>query len=549
MIKYVFAAISLSASSLALAESFPLDLPPSNQQNTKIQASNGFTYPDKTHLDSDEIYHDVIFFYSNDMFDFFGNDAEALTSYVEGSIEINNNAFSRQDIPLRRKIIGIVKIPESFGYDDTQSSSERLSSLRRLYADSRYDFNFFFDASYVVALNKYYQDSASNIGLAEVSGKYSWVSPYRDFSPRSTLAHELGHNDGFIHDKEHFDDYTEAQRFFLAANYAVGATCGAFDSIMRSHVGNRSEGFFSSPLVKNALGEACGVDNESDAARAYLEALQNKIPQRRLPFANNKPSRAATGTASLSVLNPTVNEGQAIEVEVMFTGAELGDTVQVITKQGSANNDDFVSTLSTVYFDNSSAVKKLTFNTKDDDDFEMPENFTIELIYPNGVALDPATFSQEVTILSDDIGNPGTVNFNKTTLTLSEGQTEQLTLSRTGGADGDYTVKVVTIAETATDNDYVVLNEQITFLNGETTKSVTVSVTSDTQAEPAEFFIVRLLGDPLIVGTTNEVAVTINASSAPAQPATDKESSGGSLGFSSLLLLLAAIFRHRTQKR
>ena len=89
MIKYVFAAISLSASSLALAESFPLDLPPSNQQNTKIQASNGFTYPDKTHLDSDEIYHDVIFFYSNDMFDFFGNDAEALTSYVEGSIEIN----------------------------------------------------------------------------------------------------------------------------------------------------------------------------------------------------------------------------------------------------------------------------------------------------------------------------------------------------------------------------------------------------------------------------------------------------------------------------
>ncbi|MCF4010590.1 Calx-beta domain-containing protein [Rheinheimera sp. UJ63] len=552
MIKNLAFATLLTATSCAvLAESFPSDLPPSEQHNIKSQGNNGFTYPEKTHLESDEIFHDVVFFYSNDMLDYFENNVEALTKYVEGAIEINNKAFSRQDIPLRRKIIGIVNIPEPFGYDDNIDGSERLSSLRRLYADSRYRFNFFFDASYVVALNRYYPEKTSSIGLAEVSGKYSWVSPYRGFNADPTLAHELGHNDGFIHDVEHYEGYSSSNRIFLAASYAVGASCGTFDSIMRSSSGNRSEAFISSPLVKNAQSEACGVENTSDAARAYLEALQNKIPQRLLPFANNKPSRAITGTASLSVLNPTVNEGQDIEVEVIFTGAELGDTVQVITRQGSADNSDFVSTLKTVYFDETSSVKKLTFSTKDDEDFEMPEQFIIELVYPNGLALDTASSSQTITMLSDDIGYPGTINFDVASLTLSEGQNSTLTLTRTNGTDGDYTVRVFTEYGTADANDFVAIDQEITFLNGETTKSLNLSINSDISEEPAETFTVRFTGNNLIVGSMNTVAVTVLASSAPPappKPASSNESSGGSFNLTALLLLLVAAIRQRTRK-
>ncbi len=550
MKKLALATAMLSLAGAVSAESFPSpDLPPSSVVSTQASGQNGFVYPARTHLDTDIIYHDVVFFYSNDMLSFFNNDIELLTKYIEDAVAINNTAFERQDIPLRRKIMGIVNIPDDLEYKDDADGSTRLTNLRALFNDTTYNYHYFFNASYVVALNKYYPDSASAIGLAEVSGRFAWFSPYRDFTATQTLAHELGHNDGLIHDTEHLETYSESNRRFLASLYAVGAECGNFDSIMKSGFGDRSEAFFSSPIVKDSLGAACGVENVSDVARTYMEALVSKIPDRKIPFVNNRPAKEATGTVSLSLPSTSVVEGNELVVEVVWAGAELGDTVQIITRKGTADLSDFSSTLRTVYFDGTNTVSKVSLQTLDDDKFEMPEVFTVELVYPNGVALDTSSSLQEVALLSDDVGNPGTINFNVAQLTLSEGQTGQLVLNRTGGVDGDYTLRVTTVAGTANANDFVALDQDVIFLNGETSKTISVSINSDTTAESAESFSIKLAGSPLVLGTVTEVAVTINPSSAPVvvtpkpTPEASSGSGGGSMGLSGLLLIAIVMMR------
>ncbi|WP_445428780.1 Calx-beta domain-containing protein [Alishewanella sp. HL-SH05] len=541
-----FSLLALS-SVMAFAESYPDRTLDVNAPPLLLQ-SNGFTYPAQTHLESEALVHDVVFFYSNDMLDYFQNDVEQLLAYVEGAVKINNDSFRRQDIPLRRRIAGVVAIPADLVYDDKAERDERITNLRSVYFNRTYDFSFYYDTSYVVALNRYYPDIVASIGLAEVSGKYSWVSPVGLGLADRTLAHELGHNDGFIHDTESYNSYTTAERTLLAAPFARGSTCGNFDSIMKSANGNRSEGFFSSPLVSNSQGVACGVNEEADAARAYKEAIVSLIPNRQRPFTNNKPAKAASGTVALSLPSAVITEGQTLIVEVNWSGAALGDVVQLITRKATADLTDFQSTLQSVYFDGSNTTSQVSVATFQDTVFEQDEVFVVELIHPYGVSIASNATSQTVTITSDDMGNPGVINFSQNTLQLSEGENANLTLNRTNGADGQISVTVLAEAGSATADDFTPINREVVFANGELSKTINVAASADLLAEPAETLTVRLTGNSQVIGTNNSVSVTINASSAPASGGnaeSNSSSGGGSSNLSALWLLVLVALRRR----
>jgi hypothetical protein len=546
-IKYIAASISIGLfASTALAESYDY---PDILVKRQEAGENGFTYPAITHLESEAIVNDILFFYSPDMLDYFGNDVEELSRFVDESVAINNEAFRRQDIALRRKVIGVLPFPEEAGYDDQAGGSPRLEHLTEIFKNPDYNYEAVYDPSYVVALNRYYPEVATPIGLAYLGGYVSWVSPRRNLDADRTLAHELGHNDGFAHDQENFAEYSDAiKELFIHRDYSNGMECGSFASIMKSGDGDRSEYFFSSPLATDAAGEECGSENVSDSVRAYKEAVVNEIPNATGTFANNKPTKAATGTVSLTVLSNEVQEGQPVVVQVDWSGASYGDTVQIITRQGTAGIDEFQSSLLSAVYEEGK-TNELVIETFDDDIFELDESFTLELIYPSGVSVDRGASMQEITLTSDELGNPGVINFTESRVSLNEGDSRTLTLTRTDGTDGDVTVSVNTVAGTADESDYTALNREITFAHGEDTKTISLFATNDALEEPLETFTVVVSGDALVLGDTTTATASISASDTPStNTGGGSGGGGGSMGILSGMALMLLAIRRRFYK-
>lgn len=549
----------LIAASLMLVSGFSAaeSLPPLTHTHQQSGSQSEFNYPEVTHSEADAIVNDVVFFYPSEMLEFYDNDVEELVKYVEESVELNNHAFKRQDIPLRRKIAGIVPMPSDFNYNVEGTRASRMNDLRRLYYSDTYNFDYFHDTSYVVAVTPYREESVESIGSGEVGGRFSWITPFERGEKERTLAHELGHNDGFTHDKASYDALDDIAKNSYLGAFAAGYSCGTHSSIMKSGDGNRDEGFFSSPLVTNPQGDECGHYDDGDSARAYKDAVANLIynpdVSARKSFKNNEPSKEATGTATLTLPSNIVSEGSDIIIEVLWSGAELGDSVQVLTKKGTAGVDDFKSTIKSIYYDGTNSVTRTSIPTIQDDEFEVDETLTIELVYPYGVSVSGET-AQEVVITSEDQGNAGTVQLDKSSLTIDEGQVATFTLQRTGGTDGQFTVNVRTEAGSAGESDFNAINRDITFNEGETTKTVSIGTVNDSTEENAETFSLLLTGSSELIGSLNEATVTITANDASTGGGNNGggsnaggDSGGGSMGlFTGLLMFGAALARRKS---
>jgi len=548
MKKQLLSIAMLLFSSMSIAETFPPSTIKATKatgvtkQSTATASDNSFTYPTQTHLESDAIVNDVVFFHTLDMLDYFDNDYEMLVDYVQRSIDVNNNAFRRQDIALRRNIAGIVLLPEDSEYKDTRNKNDRLFRLKKEYLNPDYGYQFHYDVSYVVALNRYHKDIVSSLGAAWMGDKYSWISPTEQNATERTLAHELGHNDGLAHDSE----AAGQNGAIMLTDYAIGAKCDSFVSIMKSGSGDRSELFFSSPIVKSDKGTDCGKDEEEDSARAYRQAVEYGIRESIRPFKNNKPSREKTGTVSLSFPNTVINEGDDLTVEVYWSGSELGDVVQVLTRKGTADTEDFTSTLRSVYYNGEDDVSRFVIPTKDDNIYERDEIFIIEAINPHGVSIEEETARTTITMVSDELGQSGTVSFESNTVNIVEGKSASITLTRKNGSDGSFTLRVVSSHGTAGNDDYDEVDEEVTFADGETSKNLLVRTRTDSNSESNEKFSLLIQGDADLIGVNNELTVSITEPPAPPQESDNEaKSSGGSMSLATIFIALMLLIRRR----
>ncbi|GKT33895.1 hypothetical protein ADUPG1_007555, partial [Aduncisulcus paluster] len=94
-----------------------------------------------------------------------------------------------------------------------------------------------------------------------------------------------------------------------------------------------------------------------------------------------------------------------------------------------------------------------------------------------------------------ETGVPGTLQFNPTTDSVSEGTaTKNLTVTRTGGSDGAVTVDYAVTGGTATGSgtDYTLASGTLTFADSETSKTIAVSITDDGTYESSETVEVTL---------------------------------------------------------
>ncbi len=100
--------------------------------------------------------------------------------------------------------------------------------------------------------------------------------------------------------------------------------------------------------------------------------------------------------------------------------------------------------------------------------------------------------------------------FSISDLTITEGNSGNITISRTGGSNSTQVVNLVSSFGTATaGSDYTAINTTISFAKGETSKTFSVSTTEDTSIELNETFLLSLTAS-----TTDDVPAQITDGSA-----------------------------------
>ncbi|RLJ21373.1 hypothetical protein DJ030_04440 [bacterium endosymbiont of Escarpia laminata] len=236
----------------------------------------------------------------------------------------------------------------------------------------------------------------------------------------------------------------------------------------------------------------------------------------------------SAGTLALSTATETVAENAAggITLTVSRTGGTDGPvSVDYATANGTAASPgDYTAVSGTLTFLDGETSQTIPLTLTNDTTWEPSEDFTVTLSNPVAASLGTQT-STTVTITDDDTRNAGTLALSSATATLSEsGPAITLTVDRTGGLDGTVTVDYATTDGTATaPGDYTALSGTLTFLNGELSKTLTLTPTSDTTWEPSETFTLTL---------SSPVDAALGLSAATVTIADDDPRSAGTLALS-----------------
>jgi Ca2+-binding RTX toxin-like protein len=222
-----------------------------------------------------------------------------------------------------------------------------------------------------------------------------------------------------------------------------------------------------------------------------------------------------------------VEGGAGTTKDVTFTLTRTGDlsagsTVNWAVTGASIDGNDFQTpTSGQAVFAANSNTATITVTVKGDAAVEPDETFTVNITpAANGNATIGATASASATITNDDVA-PGlpTVSIAVQDAVKNEGDANQtaftFTVTRTGDTSDTSTVDWIfsgsgIIDPAETDDVSGQTNGQVTFLAGETIKTITVFIKGDTAVEGHEDFTVTLTNPNKATITTASASGTIN---------------------------------------
>jgi Ca2+-binding RTX toxin-like protein len=228
-------------------------------------------------------------------------------------------------------------------------------------------------------------------------------------------------------------------------------------------------------------------------------------------------SAPQVGVLQFSADSYSVNEGSgSTTISVSRIGGSDGEvSVNYSTSNGTAMaGEDYSFTEGTLtWSEGDSSDKIINLPIIDDGNFEGDEALSISLSNPTGAELaTPATAT--VTIVENEVAQPGTLQFSATDYNVNEGAGSALiTVTRTGGANGEVSVNYTTGSGTATEGaDYTLTQGSITWLDSDdANKSISVPVGDDTEIEGDEALNITLdnASNGAVLGTPATAALTI----------------------------------------
>ena len=255
---------------------------------------------------------------------------------------------------------------------------------------------------------------------------------------------------------------------------------------------------FTVSLSNNSEGSTI---KEGTATGTILDDGTGPLP----PGSTGTPDDDRTG---FSVDDVSISEGGLMTFTVTRSGDAAADqTVDFATSIAagdSADASDFTANSGTLTFAAGETRKTFTVQTTQDDTYEGPETFTVNLSNAtNGGQILEGTATG--TILDDGTGplppgSTGTPDDDSTSfrvgdVSISEGGLMTFTVTRTGDAAADQTIDFATsiaAGDSAEANDFTGSSGTLTFAPGETSKSFTVQTAQDSTYEGPETFTVSL---------------------------------------------------------
>ncbi len=200
----------------------------------------------------------------------------------------------------------------------------------------------------------------------------------------------------------------------------------------------------------------------------------------------------------ISVDDVTVVEGDAGTSTVTFTVSRTGTaafSVDYATANGTATaGSDYLAAIGTLTFVEGQTSQTVTITINGDVTFEPNETFFLNLgnASNGGVIVDGQGLG---TINNDDASPPPVGNISIDDVTVVEGnagtKTVTFTVSRTG--DAAFSVDYSTANGTATaGTDYLAAAGTLTFAEGQTSQTVTITINGDVTFEPNETFFLNL---------------------------------------------------------
>lgn len=211
-----------------------------------------------------------------------------------------------------------------------------------------------------------------------------------------------------------------------------------------------------------------------------------------------------------------VNENAgSLSLNIIRTGGDFGEvSVDFSSSDSTAIADeDYESTLQSLTFADGEIVKTVTVNTTDDSVYEGDETFNVTLSSVVGSELGNQSTSTVTIVEDDEVPLAGVIQFSGASYSVDENAgSVLLTITRTNGSSGDVSVELTTQDGTASSNEkYQTFIDVLTFLDGETSQTVSIEIYDDAVYQGNETFNVvlfNLVGDASL-GNPSTATVTI----------------------------------------
>jgi YD repeat-containing protein len=210
--------------------------------------------------------------------------------------------------------------------------------------------------------------------------------------------------------------------------------------------------------------------------------------------AANRTNYTVTGAPSaiFSIADASVIEGATATVTATRSGSLTG---AMTVNYGTANNSaiapgDYASASGTLTFAAGETSKTISIVTTDDSIYEGNETLGVTLTSPSAGA--SISRANAVVTVNDNEVVPELSISNASTV---EGGVANLTVSLSSAAGSTVTVNYATVAGSANaPGDYGAVSSTLTFMPGETSKTISVATVDDSVYEGAESFTVGLSG-------------------------------------------------------
>jgi len=209
-----------------------------------------------------------------------------------------------------------------------------------------------------------------------------------------------------------------------------------------------------------------------------------------------------TGSAVLSLANATLSVAEtagSIQIPVVRSGSKTSAvSVSHATANGTAQAAiDYTSTNGTTNIAASATNGTVTVPIANRPGFQGNRTFNVTISNPQAVTGNVSlgnTTTTTVTIVESSAPAPGQLALSNATYSTAEnGGSLNITVQRTGGSDGTANVTLSTANGSASGpGDFTPVNTVVAFLNGETSKNISITIGNDAVFEGNETFTVGL---------------------------------------------------------